>query len=308
VVKLCGASVSCGDGDVCVAQERVGEAREPHVVGDGDQLFAFVEIRDGDALDRCAIYRARVVTPRRWIVDPPTPVLEPSEEGGCLGSPSVIVDEAGLSLYAARGDGSGIVRAWSNDGLDFRRTEQPVLVPSEAWERGWVGAVGVVSWQGATLLLYEGGPGEGVGWATFDGSGTATRRQSGPWLSPPDFEDPVLWRHVQRVGSPFPLVHDGALLVYLTVRGMEGSDATISEGSYPADPNDSIGLVAVRGDAPPEIFASGPVFARRTNLRAYLGESEPAVVLQRNESWLVFSAADASGQRRTGLGLAVSRR
>jgi hypothetical protein len=119
------------------------------------------------------------------------------------------------------------------------------------------------------------------------------------------FDDPVLWRNVDRVGSPFAVERDGVLLVYLTVRGVEGSDATTPSGQvYLADANDSIGLVSTRDLIGVEVFVGGPVFARRTNLRAYLGEAEPSVLFESTGSWMVYAGSDASGSLRTGLGLA----
>ena len=306
-VKLCSATVSCSGDDVCVEQERVADLREPHLVRTGAEVVGFVELREGVTHD-CAVYRVRIDSPRRWVVEPPTAVLEPlSEDGGCVGAPSVLLEDGAWTLYASRGDGSGIVRAQSVDGSIFSRDAAPVLVPSEPWEEGRVASPAIVRWHGESIMAYEGGPGAGIGLARIDAEGHATRLTTGAWLTPADFEDPVMWRYIERIGSPFVVERDGALLVYLTVRGMEGSDAvTGTTGGYPADPNDSIGLVATRDLVEVERFVSGPVFARRTNLRAYLGEAEPSVLLQSSGSWLVFAASDASGRQRTGLGLATA--
>jgi hypothetical protein len=53
-----------------------------------------------------------------------------------------------------------------------------------------------------------------------------------------------------------------------------------------------------------EVFAGGAVLARRTNLRAYLGEAEPSVLFEGGASWLVYASSDATGVQRTGLGMA----
>ncbi len=306
VVKLCGDVVGCGGTDVCVPQQVVADLREPHAMRWRGDRVAYIEVRGGPAgPDGCSIFRARMVDNRRWVVDPTTAVVAPGAgDAGCLGAPSVVPGGDGVVLVASRGDGSGIVRAWSHDGVEFVREEALVLGPVHAWEAGWVGAPGIAAWSGGIVMVYEGGRGAGIGIARLGSSG-ADRVSEQPWLMPANFEDPVLWRHVERVGSPSAVAHEGALLVYLTVRGVEGSDAVTKAGEvYVADANDSIGLASTRDLLGVEVFSGGPVLARRTNLRAYLGEAEPALFLEGGASWLVYAASDATGAQRTGLGLA----
>lgn len=306
VVNLCGETVACGGQDVCVAQEIVADLREPHLLRAPEGLLAFFELRRGAD---CAIHRARVEGHRRWVVEPAAPVLEPTMgDGGCVGAPSVVLSGGVYEMFAARGDGQGILRARSTDGVSFVRDEELLLTPSLPWEAGWVGAPGVAERSGQRVLVYEGGRGAGIGIARVDSSG-AERVSTKPWLVPGMFEDAVLWRNVDRVGSPFAVERDGVLLVYLTVRGVEGSDATTPSGQvYLADANDSIGLVSTRDFWGVEVFVGGPVFARRTNLRAYLGEAEPSVLFESTGSWMAYAGSDASGQLRTGLGLASTLR
>jgi hypothetical protein len=52
--------------------------------------------------------------------------------------------------------------------------------------------------------------------------------------------------------------------------------------------------------------APGPVVARRSNLRTYLGERESAAWITEREATLLFVAADAAGAG-AGLGLLRSR-
>ena len=313
VVKLCGEVVACSGEDVCVQQQRVADLHDPHAMITEHRRVAYVEVRgDIAAPNDCAIFRARIVgrnngDARRWVVEPTTAVLVPGDDdGGCLGGPSAIQEGGKLMLYASRGDGSGIVRASSKDGVVFERDEGFIFEASAAWEKGWVGSPGVALWSGGVVMLYEGGPGAGVGIAMVEPS-QAVRVANEPWLAPHVFEDPVYWRGIERVGSPYALVRDGVLYAYVTVRGTEGSDALARSGEvYPADVNDSIGLAATRDLRAVDVFGAGPVFARRTNLRAYLGESEPAVLVDGGGSWLMYVSSDASGQQRMGLGMALS--
>jgi hypothetical protein len=306
IVKLCGDAVSCNVGEPCAPLERVADLREPHGMTWGGQALAFVEIRDGSA---CAVYRARVVSPRRWEVDPLQPVLAPENgEGGCVGAPSVVAEPGRLVMYAARGDGSAIVRASSVDGSTFLREPTPVVTPTEDWQGGWVGAPGAARFQGATRLFYQADRGRAIGLASIDeATGTLLDIRPTPVISPSMLEDPLFWRGVQRVTSPFAVERDGALLLYVAARGAEQSDAQVAAGGvYPADVNDSIGLLASRDLVAWDRFPTGPVLARRTNLRTYLGELEPAVMFLDGGAWLVYVGADASGVATTGLGLATS--
>jgi len=165
----------------------------------------------------------------------------------------------------------------------------------------------VTAWAGGVVMLYEGGRGAGVGIAR-EGVYGFERVADGPWVSPLVFEDPVNWRGIERIGSPFALDRGGVLYAYLTVRGVEGSNAVEKPNhAYPADANDSIGLASTRDLRNAEVFAAGPVFARRTNFRAYLGEAEPAVMVDAEASWLMYTSSDATGEQRIGVGLATTR-
>ena len=328
VVKLCGDAVVCGAADVCVPQQRVADLHEPHPMVFGGRRVVYLEARGDIAWpNNCVIIRARVVTPTRWVVDPPSPVLVPAgDDNACLMGPSAIKQDDRVVLYVARGDGTAIVRASSQDGVSFTRDERVVLSPSEdgsiaaEWERGWIGSPGVVALEdGSTLMLYEGGRGSGIGLARVDApgnTGSARRLMDRPCLTPLSFENGTFWRDIEKVRSPFPIVINKSLFVYLTVRGVEGSDAsTKTNDIYPADINDSIGMAVLHGYASEmladmlsvDTFPTGPLFARRTNMRAYLGESEPAVHVETGVSWLVYSSTDASGDQRMGIGLATAR-
>jgi hypothetical protein len=303
IVKTCMGTVSCTGDDECSELEDRADLREPHVVTLAGQLHAYLELRRpaGAGKTSCSIYRARVVGSRRWEIDPPDPVLEPApEDDGCIGAPSVLAGPD-VVMYASRGNGTGIVRAHSADGAVFEREKDDVVFPRFEWENGWVASPGVAVLGSSVVLAYEADHGRAVGVATMDASGAASVMS---WLTPSAFEDPVLWRDVDRIGAPFLVQRGDALLMYLAVHGIEGYDAVPDKGVYPADPNDSIGLLETRDLTHWVRFPTGPIFARRTNLRAYLGEKDPAVVVGEGFSWLIYAASDASGQSLTGLGLA----
>jgi hypothetical protein len=304
MAKICSDTVACSESDDCVAQQVLGEIAEPHVLDWRDARIAFVEIdnRQGSSVS-CAIYRAKVVDSNRWEIDPVDPVL-PAQAGddGCVGAPSVLVAGNALVMYGSRGDGAAIFRARSTDGVAFTRDPGDVIVPRLDWENGWVGSPGAAVYRGATVLLYSADRGNAMGVATIDPQDNVALASR---LDPQTFNDPVFWRSTDRMGGPFPIVRGESLLVYMTVRGVEGSDAiSQSAGTYPADRNDSIGLVETRDMVHFNRFPTGPVFARRTNLRTYLGEKQPSVLVQDTGSWLVYVGSDATGSAVTGLALA----
>ena len=298
VAKLCTAATPCGPGVSCEAESVTGELHEPELASIGGQTVAYVELR---TLGASAIYRARVDHPDRWTADPVDPVLAAGAVQG-VGAPSVLVDGSRVELYFAVGDGQSIGHAVSTDsGVTFTRDAAPVLAPAVAWEKGWIGSPAVVRWNGATLLFYEGGPRAGIGLARLGASG-ATRVGNAPVITPAAIEDPLFWRELTEVGAPYALVAKGALRVYFTGRGAEGSDAIVGNAAVPADVNDSIGLAASLDGATFVPYPAGPVFSRLTNLRAYLGEREAAVrLLEGGGAEITFVAGDASGKSESGL-------
>lgn len=309
--QSCDDLTPCGAGRTCVAEQTVGDVREPSLVTLGGARFAYVEVRTrANGAPAAAIYRARIATPHEWIADPETPVLagDGPNDAAQVGAPSALVRGAGVELYFATAGGASIERATSDDGVGFVRDGAPLLVPSAAWEAGYVGSPGAVVFAGATYLFYEAGGGTSlvaIGAARLDGA-SATRLRDAPVLAPGDIDDPIFWRGVSAVGTPAPVVVDDVLRLYFTGRGTEGTDAESDAGPLPADPNDSIGLATTRDLVHFDRFPTGPAFARRTNLRAYLGEREPSVTLEPGERSIAFVASDASGTKTVGLSRATT--
>jgi len=300
-VSLCDAFTSCGPGQRCEPQEQVGEMHEPFVVGSGDSERAYLALHTGT---KSAIYRARLKTPERWVADPAQPVLAAdAADLDQVGAPALVQSAAGLTLYFASAAGARLERATSSDGASFSRDPTPVLVADPGgWERGRVGSPSVVSLHGTTYLLYEGGQGAGIGLARMAGD-QAQRVGSEPLIAPSTVED-MFWRDVTAVGTPDAIVVNGVVRIYFTGRGAEGADAVDQGNRLPSEINDSIGLVTTRDFVKLSRFPLGPVFARRTNLRAYLGEREPFVRVDGARTRLAYVAGEADGSV-TGLALAA---
>jgi hypothetical protein len=301
VAKICSEAQPCGGGQRCEPVSFAAELHEPEVTDAGGTTTAFVEIRTSGANASSAIYRARIDAPTRWTIEPTDPVIA-AGMGQSAGGPSALVDGDRVELYFALGDGAAVARAVSTDGgKTFARDAAPVLTAGAGWENGWIGSPAVVQFQGATYLFYEGGPRAGIGVARVDG-GAATRLSDAPVVTPETAGDSLFWRDVTEVREPYAVVAGSALRVYFTGRGVEGSDAIVADAAVPADPNDSIGLAATFDLKTWKPYPDGPVLARLTNLRTYLGEREAAVrLLSGGGAEITFVAADASGKNESGL-------
>jgi hypothetical protein len=300
VAKLCSDATPCGPGRRCEAESVTGELHEPEIVTVGGADVAYVELRPFGGAPS-AIYRARIDSPARWTIDPAWPVIA-SSDGTGVGGPAALVDGPRVALYFTLGDGAAIARAVSTDGgKSFVRDAVPQLIAHAAWENGWIGSPAVARFAGVTYLFYEGGPRAGIGIARIDGGG-AKKLADEPIVTPEQVNDPVLWHDVTEVGAPYAVVAGDILRVYFTARGVEGSDAIVADASAPADANDSIGMAASVDAKRFLLYPSGPVVARVTNLRTYLGEREAAVRLRESGgAEITFVGADASGKSVSGL-------
>jgi hypothetical protein len=295
----------CASGEACEAETAAGSLHEPEVATVGGSAVAYVELRSGGE-GTGVVYRA-IVAPGSWTADPAMPVVAGSMGKGA-GAPSILVNDGDMvEMYFAIGDGQGIGHAVSTDaGRTFTPDAVPVLVPAASWEQGWVGSPGAVRFQGSTLIFYEGGPRAGVGLARVGAAGGgATRVGDGPVVTPAMITDPLFWRDVTEVGAPYALVVGDILRVYFTGRGVWGSDAVHGDAALPADVSDSIGMVASRDGVTFTPYPTGPVFARVTNLRSYLGAREAALrTLPGGGTEITFVSTDASGTSESGLALA----
>jgi hypothetical protein len=297
-VRLCGGVATCGAGSTCEAVAEVGELHEPAFLGNEEK--AFIELRRASG---SAVYRAHIEAPRRWRIDPEAPVLAIPNEAR-IGAPSALRREGGIELYVAVGDGARIVRAISTgDGASFAVDMDPVLVPEEAWEGGWVGSPGAFEFEGATYLFYEGGPRAGIGLARVKDGG-AERVSKEPLVQAETFADPYFWPGVTQVGAPYALVVDGVVRLSPTVRGAEGATSK-SPDAPPPSVNDSLGILTTRDLVAFAKPRAWPLYARVVNGSTYLGEEEPAMRVPETGAELVFVGTDAAGKSVSGLFRAV---
>lgn len=303
-VSLCGSfGQSCAPDERCEGLETVGEMHEPFAVSTPAGERYYLELRQGTS---ASIYRARAKQELYWVADPTQPVLSatPSDQGA-VGAPALVRDGSQWTLYFTSAHGASIDRATSNDGVHFNRDATPVLVArASGWENGRVGSPSVVELGGQSYLLYEGGRGGGIGVATL-GGGRATRLGPAPVIDASNVQDPVFWRGISEVGTPDAVRVGDVVRIYFTARGTEGGEAMQQGQPRPADPNDSIGMFTTRDFRHFDAFPDGPVFARRTNLRSYLGEREPFVSVGTERSLIYYVTSDAKG-KVSGVSLAAS--
>ena len=92
--------------------------------------------------------------------------------------------------------------------------------------------------------------------------------------------------------------------IYFTALGAEGNAAVEGDALLPAAINDSIGMLTTRDFVNYESFPTGPIYARRASLRAYLGEREPHLLFSDDGVRLYFRATTAGGVD-SGLAVAV---
>ncbi len=303
--KACSPEVACGSGYTCEPVAIDGDVREPAVTEIAGEPIAFFELRSGAG---SAVYRARFDGAGKLTADPKAPVLAPPPGGTRVGAPSAIAREDRVDLFVAVGDGASIGLALSGDeGRSFTWSSDAVLVPEAAWEAGFVGSPAAFERDGETYVLYEGGPGFGIGLAKAGSSGLA-RVGEEPALVPEDLEDASFWRAVQSIGSPFALVDGDIVRVYVTARGIEQGTATTQSGPVPGEPNDSIGLFATRDLQAFDRFPTGPVFTTLSGLFGARGEREPTVRLTNEGAELFFVATDAAGTVPAGLSRASTVR
>jgi len=153
------------------------------------------------AADSCRTWDLRFVSPQGNLVEDPDPVLV--LQGG--GAPCVLAGAGGVfRIWYGLENESGIdyveMREEAGGRFAALRPAEPVLRPSEAWERGTVGSPSVLSHpvSGELQLWYEGSvlSGRSIGYAAFDAAaGRWVKRDAAGRTSAdhPGEVRPVLW-------------------------------------------------------------------------------------------------------------------
>lgn len=277
-----------------------------------------------------------------WINDgEPVLIADRPWEGAYVGAPTVVETDEGFAMWYAGGEGEGIGYATSEDGVNWSKANEPVIVGDMAWEDGFVGAPGVIVYGGKLRMFYSGGQTDRTPFSQFAGRfiGYADSEDGRRWIkrdahgrNSRDDGDAVFyilgasqdWQGEERngtyygsVASPAALVHRPVdrdlLLVYYT--GNHFGDSVNSETSIGvAGAYDS--MLALEDGKTPE---TNPILSERFALSlegvseflAY-SESAPSVVrLEYDQYIMAFSQTDALSEvtgGRQGIALAACPR
>src|SRR5262249_30442782 len=158
---------------------------------------------------------------------PPAPVVAAGR------APSLVRVGAGYRLYFETPD--GIAAADSGDSRSFGAPS--TVIPGDFH------APGAVVLPSGAIYVYV-AEGDRGGLALWEGGGAPR-----PVLTPADVTDPVMWRNVDRVGSPFALVEtsppgEPAFHVWFDAFGQESADSIQFGTPTPIPPNDSVGFAS----------------------------------------------------------------
>jgi hypothetical protein len=298
IVADCTDDDACRAGEFCDVQREPREVAEPTVLADeGPELTMYLEMSDRTPDDR-AIWRAVSDDGVAYRFDPATPVFE---NGGDARAPSVVRDAGGVRLFFETS--VGIAAVDSADGRNFG-TPEAVLTGD------WHAPAAAVAPDGETLLYVHAGARDGI--ALSRGGGPASIVYDAG-----DVVDPVLWRAVERVGSPFVAIETSPLgeptvRLWFDAFGTESGSAIVFGDRRAVPPNDSIGFASAPGDDP-TAFVSwpfNPVFDRVVTFLEHRAERAPAVVRVpgREQYFLYYEGFSADGTERDGLGVAVNPR
>lgn len=316
VVSACTGDERCLRGEEHCAIQRVpADVREPTLLAGLTPALEAVMFVERRSATGAGIHRAVSRDGLSWTLDPAAPVLAAAPGEPPLGAPSVVETGAELVMFFAIG-GAQIGRATSPDGVRWTRDAQPVLGAEQPWEAGAVHAPGAALTSRGLFLFYEGGEGAGIGLARSDDQGRTFRRVSPePVLTPARIVDPVLWRFVTKVRSPFARVDrdvlgDEVLGLWFSAEGAESSSTEELGVVKPPVANFSIGYAAWNvslGEGPAlEAYPYNPVFDRVLTFLQHLHEGAPAVTRLASGSYVMLYGAFGQKGGYENLGVAIN--
>jgi cytochrome c-type biogenesis protein CcmE len=276
----CASDDDCGTGRSCARVQRAGDVHEPAALPDGSIL---VEVREGAGkAETTSIFTATPDGDQRFRL------VEPAVVTNAAGPTALATSAAPPTIFAAAPDGSALVRLVGG-------APQTVLVPDRPWEGGRVASPSAVRFAGSIWLFYEVGTSAGIGVARLDAS-LAVVEKRGPILTPSMLESPGYFRGVDAVGAPDAVVSGDVLLLYATAHGTWGTSAFQGTTELPAAATDVVVMAATADVLRFDLAPQNPLFARRTNLRTYLGTRESMVRLSPDGATMLFVASDADGK------------
>ncbi|MBI4508759.1 MAG: hypothetical protein HY698_03920 [Deltaproteobacteria bacterium] len=300
VVAACDQDEDCTESEICKVQRQPRSTAQPAPLARGasDPVSAplvtmYFEMTN-EVGTRRGIWRAISRDGRAFVIDPAKPVME---HGNIALAPSVVRTGTGYRLYFESSE--GIFTAESKDGVSFGEPE--LLLRGE-----YHSPAAAVTDDGKALVFLERGEREGISLFSGDGNPTSV-------LLPRDVTDRVLWREVERVGSPHVLIEstptgESTIRLWFDAFGQESAVSKQFGKEVPIPPNDSIGFASapVAKPSPMVLWPFNPVLDRVEAFLDHRGERAPAVVaLPDGEEYLLyFQATAADGSDPEGIRVA----
>lgn len=304
VAQTCSDDSTCAGGRRCAVERLPASLKEPSplVAADGTQVTMWLE-RTEEAMDSVPmIWRAKSEDGFTFVFDPPRALL-PGR------APTVARLSGGVRLIYEAPQGGTLLGATSTDadGTAFVTDAQPLL--AQAAQPSLVQLAG-----GGFFALYAALP-EGTSGGRSLARATSTDGKSfSPLevvLTPADATDPVLWRDLDRLASPFAQVlrdPDGEPFVRLWFagHGVESAPSMQFGAQIPTPPNDSIGEAAGYDGAHLQPYPFDPAFSRVVELLTHPSESDPAVISYGSGFILYYRRTAADGTNDDNLAWARS--
>jgi hypothetical protein len=292
-VTSCVDDSDCSGGRACRLQRIPAALAEPSPIADGRRVTLYFERADGPMFDMPRIFRAVSDDGRRFTVEPRAPLLDgraPSVERDGRGGWVMVYEDARSGTLIAASSPDGI--AWQSTALGGLTG----MAPSLGRRR-----------DGSFVLYYavpDGATG-GRGISRASGTDPFSFRSGETVLEPARLSDPVLWRNVDRIASPFVQVLDDFERLWFAAHGEESAASIQFDKVIPTPANFSIGEAASVGNGfVPYPF--NPVFDRVLEFLTHPSEVDPAVITY-GDTWLLYyRRAAADGTKSDNLALARS--
>ena len=271
VAKLCSAAMPCAPGETCEAESVAGELHEPEVVTVGGATVAYVELRSRGRGPSSRSTARGSTARRRWTADPvDAGARRGGARGRALGARATGRGRAVLRDRRREGDRPcGLVRRRAHlharRGAGARRRRRlGGRAGSDRPRRCASTARRCSSTRAARAPASA--------WRASTRAATRCARRRRADRSAPRRPIPLFWRDVDRGRRALRRRRGRRAARVLHGARDRGQRRDRRRRACPPTPNDSIGLVSSCDGVHSDAHPGGPVFARVTNLRAYLGE------------------------------------
>ncbi len=317
ITDPCAGDFDCFADERCRIQVEPRVLREPFPVrGEDGYVYMYLEMNQG-AFERSVIFRASSSDGIHWSMSPPAPLMESGfDDDYHIGAPTLLRAGGNLIMFFEVGRGAYIGRAVStNDGRHWTRDATPAILPAADETTIHAPSAIIDPATGRIRVYYEAGNGESIrtilSGDTMGTSFAMSDRQT--VLLPQSLTDPILWRAVSRVHSPFVLAEpDGAgnMLVKLWVSAF-GFESGIAESFGTIDQvraNLSIGYLVSTDGFSFVRYPFNPVFDRvaPNSFVNHESEATPAILRHRGKTFLYYGISDADVTVWRNLGWAVN--